>query len=76
MVGGANKGRPNWSKLNGGRSTKCGGGRLSGGGGANGLPNAVRSKNKTYLQMTATVEYSKSSIKLIQTMCGLNLKCS
>jgi len=53
VAGGANKGRPSWSKPNGGRSTKCGGGRLSGGGGANGLPNAVTSVHKTHLPMTA-----------------------
>jgi len=42
VAGGANKGRPNWSKLYGGRSTKFGGGRLSGGGGPNGLPKAIK----------------------------------
>ena len=42
LAGGANIGRPNWSKLYGGRSTKFGGGRLSGGGGPNGLPKAVK----------------------------------
>jgi len=49
LAGGANKGRPNWSKLNGGRSTKFGGGLLSGGGGPSGLPKAVKVKPESKL---------------------------
>jgi len=67
LAGGVNKGRPNWSKPNGGRSTKFGGGRLSGGGGANGLPKATRSMHRNKLTNVAIMLCNKISSKLIQT---------
>jgi len=49
VAGGGNIARPNWSMVNGGRSTKFGGGRLSaGGGGPNGRPKAESSIHKTH----------------------------
>jgi len=70
LAGVANKGRPNWSKPNGGRSTKFGGGRLSGGGGPNGRPKAVSSIYKTHYLLTqyaVALQFSlaKQQLKII-----------
>jgi len=64
VVGGANKGRPNWSKLNGGRSTKFGGGRLSGGGGPNGRPKAASSIHKTHSLWSSVIILDSHSVSI------------